>query len=336
MATLYASFATPDDADRAAGALLDHGALTQDIAMLAGETTAGQWSHPTQVETQADTGISTTTAGDAAYGAVKGSVIGLGVGALVAVGSLLIPGVGIVLGGGALATALAGTLGSAAAGAAAGGVAGFLKDQGVGDEIVTRYSEALNVGGSLMSVNVPTGRLDDMEVEQILAKYGATNVCLTGGDRSLMDHEERVPMDSGIPSAGPVNRVVSEEVVPVTRTTLGTTPSTPGALMAAANAVEVNPTIIDPVTGAMREGVAVDPLTGIERPVQVVQGAVVYQGQTTPLEPVPATGFTLADVVATTIDPGSGVVSEGYVTDSAGVRRNVRVVNGSIIYADMP
>ncbi len=43
------------------------------------------------------------------------------------------PGVGLVVGGGALALAIGGALGTTAAGAVAGGMAGYLKDQGVSE-----------------------------------------------------------------------------------------------------------------------------------------------------------------------------------------------------------
>jgi hypothetical protein len=330
MPTLYASFADPADAERAAAALLDNGAISEDIAVLASESYATRWSssdaEAAATESGAKSGITTTTAGDAAYGAVKGSVVGLGVGTIAALGALLIPGVGIVLAGSAVASALGAALATAAAGAAAGGVAGFLKDQGVGENYVTHYSDALASGGSVLSVNVPTGKLSDVETEQLLAKYGADNVSLTGGDRNLMTGEEPVAT-----TVAPIDGTIAvEQGVPVTRTTLGTVPTAPAAVAAAVNAVNVEPTVVDPITGAMREGVSIDPLTGVERPVQTVGGAVVYADQ------APTPGFTLADVVATSTDPATGLVSEGYVVDAAGARRNVRVVNGSIIYADAP
>src|SRR5205085_9990716 len=79
----------------------------------------------------AKTGLSTTTPADAGVGAAKGAGIGLGVGVLAALASIFVPGFGLVAGGGALATAIAGAVGTTAAGAIAGGVHGYLKDQGV-------------------------------------------------------------------------------------------------------------------------------------------------------------------------------------------------------------
>ncbi|MEZ0327044.1 MAG: hypothetical protein ACAH95_14185 [Fimbriimonas sp.] len=336
MATLYASFVSLGDAERAAGALLDQGAVSEDLAMLASEAHSSSFAphveHDVAAESAAKTGISTTTAGDAAYGAVKGSVIGLGVGALAALGALLIPGIGIVIGGGALATALAGTLGSAAAGAAAGGVAGFLKDQGVGETYVSHYSDALHSGGSVLSINIPTGRLSAVEVEQILAKYGAGNIHMVGGDESLMGHEDRISTD---PLDAPEMRT-QVVAAPASPTTLGTAPSVPGVMTAPVNAVDIEPTVVDPITGEMRQGVATDPVTGFERPVSTVSGAVFYADQAQVVEPISPSGFTLADVVATSTDPVSGMVTEGFVTEPGGSRRMVRIVNGSLIYADAP
>ena len=213
--TLYASFADASMAEKAAGALMDHGADSDAISLVAHEssfrdrkdsaahsatleerrppaypetTTAGVYAtgSPTPVidnpiaddedDLDAKSGISTTTAGDAAAGAVKGAAIGLGAGALAAVASLMIPGFGFILGGGALATAIAGAAGATAAGAVAGGVYGYLKDQGVPEDVAMRYEEAYRAGGAVLSVTVPSNDLDRMTAESILAKYGAANV----------------------------------------------------------------------------------------------------------------------------------------------------------------
>lgn len=90
-------------------------------------TVSGQGS----TDMAAKHGISTTTPEDAGSGAVKGAGIGLGLGAVAAIASLLVPGIGLVTGAGALATALGGAALTAGAGAIAGGVTGYLKDQGV-------------------------------------------------------------------------------------------------------------------------------------------------------------------------------------------------------------
>ena len=196
--TIYASFADVSMAEKAAGALLDHGVDEDAISLVAHEsayrdrkdfaahtatleerrsfTPPAADSAEIDEELDAKTGLTTTTPGDAAAGAVKGAAFGLGAGALAAAASVILPGFGPVLGGGALATAIAGAAGATAAGAVAGGVYGFLKDQGVPEDHAMKYEEAYQAGGAVLSVTLPSNDVDRMEAERILAKYGASNV----------------------------------------------------------------------------------------------------------------------------------------------------------------
>ena len=121
-------------------------------------------------------GISTTTPEDAGEGAVKGTGIGLGVGILASLAALAVPGVGLVLGGGALAAALGATALTAGAGAIAGGATGYLKEQGVPGEVAERYHETVQNGGAVLSVNLPSGDVDQTIAQQELFKYGASDV----------------------------------------------------------------------------------------------------------------------------------------------------------------
>lgn len=125
-------------------------------------------------ERAAKAGVSTTTVQDAAAGAAKGVGYGLGLGALAAVASLAIPGFGLVLGGGALAAAVAGLAATAGAGAVAGGVVGYLKDQGVPADQIPAYQKAYEDGGAILSVVVEDA--SSSKVEDILRKYGASSV----------------------------------------------------------------------------------------------------------------------------------------------------------------
>ena len=61
----------------------------------------------------AATGISTTTTGDAAKGALEGAGIGLGLGILLGLATVAIPGIGFVAGTGALVAGLAAATGAA-------------------------------------------------------------------------------------------------------------------------------------------------------------------------------------------------------------------------------
>jgi len=199
--TIYASFADAAMAERAAGALLDHGVDEDDISLVSHESAYRDRrdfaAHTATLEERAGyavpdrglddddeldakSGITTTTPGDAAAGAVKGAAVGLGAGALAAVASLIIPGIGPVLGGGALATAIAGAAGATAAGAVAGGVYGFLKDQGVPEDHAMRYEETYRAGGAILAIRLPSNDVGRPEAESILAKYGASNVSAYG------------------------------------------------------------------------------------------------------------------------------------------------------------
>lgn len=128
------------------------------------------------LEAKAKYGISTTTTADAEAGAAKGVAWGAGVGIIAAIASLAVPGFGLILGGGALAIALAGVAASAGAGAIAGGVTGYLKDQGVNDSDAQVYISAVNNGGALLAVTIPSADVLELDARAILVKYGASNI----------------------------------------------------------------------------------------------------------------------------------------------------------------
>jgi uncharacterized membrane protein len=170
MSHIYASFSDYKMAERAVGALLDHGLEKEHVSLVARNHDGKDH------EQHAESGITTTTAKDAAAGAAKGAGVGLVAGALGALASLLIPGFGLVTGGGALATALGAAAGTTAAGAAAGGVVGALQDQGVDAEVARNYDKELENGGALVQLVVPSGKLTEAQARETLAKYNANNV----------------------------------------------------------------------------------------------------------------------------------------------------------------
>ncbi len=165
---IYASFDSADSARNATGALLDHGAHKDDISLVLPGLSEGQ-----AVEA-AERGITTTTGADAAMGAAKGAGIGLGIGALAALASVMVPGIGLVVGGGALAMALGGAAATTAAGAITGSVAGYLQDQGVPDDIAGVAESSIQAGGAFLSILVPSGDVQQGLAMSILAKYGDT------------------------------------------------------------------------------------------------------------------------------------------------------------------
>ncbi len=122
--------------------------------------------------TSAD-GLSTTTAGDAGKGALEGTGIGLGVGILLGLATIAIPGVGFVAGSGALVAGLAAATG--AAGGVTGLVYGYLVDLGVSPDHARHLTGHLDTGGPILAVAL-AGPLAEAEVMDLLNKYGATSV----------------------------------------------------------------------------------------------------------------------------------------------------------------
>jgi len=172
MSTMYATFVDGAMANRAVGALIDHGALRETISLVATKDHQHYW----MPEEQGDGTVTTTSGRDAAVGASKGAGIGLAVGVIAGLACLTIPGFGIVVGGGALATALAAATGTMAAGAVAGAVEGYLVDQGVPGDIAIDYKEALENGSGLLAITLPSGTVDSLAARDILNKYHTTQI----------------------------------------------------------------------------------------------------------------------------------------------------------------
>ena len=119
-------------------------------------------------------GSGEVTDDDAGSDAVKGALGGAGIGAILGVAALAIPGVGPLAAAGAIAsTAIPGAavLG-AGAGAVAGGLGGYLKDHGVSDDDATYYEGRINDGGIFVSVDADDGSLAADEVREILMRNG--------------------------------------------------------------------------------------------------------------------------------------------------------------------
>lgn len=201
--SVYASFATREMVERATGALLDHGVRAEDISVIVYENdrdrTETDPGH--NVEKMAEHGITVTTSGDAAAGAAKGAGVGLGAGALAGLVALVVPGFGLVLGGGALALAIGGMVGATAAGAVAGGVTGYLKDQGVPDDHAHEYTTG-SPAACIIGVSTPSNEVSTQTVMEVLNKYGATGVRDYSTDRQPGYAAAEVPVvtESAYPS----------------------------------------------------------------------------------------------------------------------------------------
>ena len=107
-------------------------------------------------------------------GALKGALGGAGVGALLGIAALAIPGVGPLAAAGAIASSAipeAAAIG-AGAGALAGGLSGLLKKHGVSDEDASYYEERINSGGVFLSVDASSAGIGSDEVRDILRRNG--------------------------------------------------------------------------------------------------------------------------------------------------------------------
>jgi hypothetical protein len=344
MSTLYASFLDASAAESAAGALLDHGASAADISIVANEAYNSVRAVNANVkaidaETDAKSGISTTTPGDVAVGAVKGAAIGLGVGAAAVLASVFVPGLGLVLGGGAIATALAGGAATVLAGSAAGGVVGYLVDQGVPEDFASRYNAHFLQGGAILAVAIPTGAMTTGEVEGMLVKYGAMNIATYNSSNVLIDdpavQHVQVPLNVGNPNIDPIATTAAVAVdsvaaVPVETHTHEVIDAATGESRLVTTQVEA--TIVDPVTGVPTSAVAVDPLTQIERPVAVdpITGGVLVPPVAPITAPVtgvaidPVTGLPINPVPATPVMPNAVVETSRVIVDPiTGLEREV-------------
>ena len=179
METIFARFDDYKLAEKAVGALLDHGMKQDDIGLITRPHKDIEGKH----EGHAKHGITTTTASDAGVGAAKGAGVGLVVGTVAAVATLLIPGFGLVTGGAALVTAIGAAVGTTAAGAVAGGVTGYLKDQGMDEPAARSYEEAIKNGGALVTLHLPSEKVTRLDAEKVMAKYSV--VTISSGPRTL-------------------------------------------------------------------------------------------------------------------------------------------------------
>jgi len=241
---IYASFNDTATAQNAVGALLDHGILQDDITLVLpvspGDTEQGIQDAENTMS-GAEKGLTTTTGADAAVGATKGAFVGFGVGALAVLASILVPGVGLVVGGGALATALAGAAATTVAGSVAGGVTGFLKDQGVPADEITHFTNVYEGGGAILTVTAPSNGHSASDIEAILGKYDSAQVRIWRGDTNLVE------TNFVSPGAVVVDPTVTTAVVGVPRTT----------------GVALEPGVVEVVTPSgitAESGVVVDPI----------------------------------------------------------------------------
>ena len=137
-----------------------------DISVLFPEN-VGTKDFAIRKETKAPEGATT--------GAETGAVIGGGLGWLVGIGALAIPGVGPFIAAGPIVAALAGV----GVGGAVGGIAGALVGLGIPEYEAKRYEGRVRQGGILLSVHSDNSEWTK-RAKEILEHTGAQDISSTG------------------------------------------------------------------------------------------------------------------------------------------------------------
>lgn len=178
--TLYVVFPDLNHAEKAIEALLDYGVLRDDMTTVANNIgTSTETVKKESTEESAKTGITTTTAADAGSGAAMGAGIGLAIGVLAGLAAITLPGLGPVVGGGVLNSAVVEAGSATTAGALDGGVLGYLKDQRLPEDTTRSYTNRLQAGCSLLAVTLSSGAVDILTGQEIVSKHGGEDITIT-------------------------------------------------------------------------------------------------------------------------------------------------------------
>jgi len=114
------------------------------------------------------------SAAEKASGAAKGAAVGAALGPLLGVAALAIPGIGPLIGAGAIAasTVPSAALAGAAIGAGAGGLVGLLTSHGLDERDAHYFESHINNGGIFVSVDTSVAAASPQLVRDILERNG--------------------------------------------------------------------------------------------------------------------------------------------------------------------
>ena len=166
--TVVGLFDTAEVAERVVRDLYSKGFAREDVSIVANNST-GTYGTTTSTD-----GGEEQAAESAGSGAVGGTLVGGGLGLLVGLGLLAIPGIGPVVAAGTLATVLGSTALGAGLGAATGGLIGALVGSGVPEDEAQVYAEGVRRGGTLVTINTSDDRAD--EAVAVLEESDPVNV----------------------------------------------------------------------------------------------------------------------------------------------------------------
>jgi hypothetical protein len=181
-----------EDADAAVGALNQRNLPETDFGLFARH-------EPLREGLGADDEKSGTAKG-AAYGAAFGGASGVLVGTVAGASLFLVPGIGQMLGIGALAAAIGTALIGTGLGAAGGAFMGALIGYGATEEDAHFYMEGMQRGGVLLVVHTVESNV--VEVAQIMEENNVANVEARRQEwkaQGWESHEEHVEMDDRPP-----------------------------------------------------------------------------------------------------------------------------------------
>jgi hypothetical protein len=176
-------FSNHHDAEAALIDLRDAGFPMNQVSFIAKDTTG----HPNVAAVNKNLGSGNKADEGAKAGAVTGGALGGLGGLLVGLGALAIPGVGPLIAGGAVATALTTAVAGGAIGAAAGGLAGGLVGLGIPEDRARVYSDRVNKGDYLVIVD---GTDDEVHrAETILKRRGVEDFGIFDADTNRVHHQ---------------------------------------------------------------------------------------------------------------------------------------------------
>jgi uncharacterized membrane protein len=119
--------------------------------------------------------VTTDGSGDeAAQDVIGKTALGAGIGTVLGIAALAIPGVGPLVAAGAIAAAAVpgAALTGAAIGAAAGGLAGFLTDHGVSRDDASYYEDRIGSGGVFVSADTTGSQMHASALQDLLYRAG--------------------------------------------------------------------------------------------------------------------------------------------------------------------
>lgn len=157
--TVVGIFDNHSSAQEAAAQIKDAGLKTNDISILARESDAGD----DHTETFTNSAPTNDNISD---GVVTGTVLGGLAGLIVGIGTVIVPGLGVI--------AAAGPIVGLLSGAVTGGIVGGLVDLGIPEENSKQYESDIKSGKILLSIKVNDQNVD--KVSSILKNCDAEKV----------------------------------------------------------------------------------------------------------------------------------------------------------------